>query len=96
MLPLNGKYYAFYDGSEGHHQNYEERTGLATSTDLKNWDILTPKEPCITSLHATGSLRYIDAQHHGEDILFIYELTRENGAHEMRMQKFAAANFTLE
>ena len=31
VLPLAGKYYAFYDGSEGHHQNYEERTGLAVS-----------------------------------------------------------------
>ncbi len=96
VLPLNGKYYAFYDGSEGHHQNYEERTGLAVSEDLKNWTVLTPDNPCITSPHTTGSLRYIDAQPHGDDILFLYELTRPNGAHEMRMAKFPAEGFTLE
>ncbi len=96
VLPLNGKYYAFYDGSEGHHQNYEERTGLAVSTDLKDWTILSPEEPCITSPHATGSLRYIDAQPHGDDILLMYELTRANGSHEMRMKKFPAKVFSLE
>ena len=96
VLPLNGKYYAFYDGSEGHHQNYEERTGMAVSTDLKDWTILSPEEPCITSPYTTGSLRYIDAQHHGKDILFMYELTRANGAHEMRMKKFPAETFSLE
>ncbi|MDG2214296.1 MAG: hypothetical protein P8M70_10730, partial [Verrucomicrobiota bacterium] len=96
VLPLNGKYYAFYDGSEGHHQNYEERTGLAVSTDLKDWTILSPEEPCITSPHATGSLRYIDAQPHGDDILLMYELTRGNGSHEMRMKKFPAKDFNLE
>ncbi len=96
VLPLNGKYYAFYDGSEGHHQNYEERTGLAVSTDLKDWTILSPEEPCITSPHATGSLRYIDAQPHGDDILLMYELTRANGSHEMRMKKFPAKDFNLE
>ena len=96
VLPLNGKYYAFYDGSEGHHQNYEERTGLAVSEDLKNWTVLTPDNPCITSPHTTGSLRYIDAQPHGDDMLFLYELTRPNGAHEMRMAKFPAKGFTLK
>jgi len=96
VLPLNGKYYAFYDGSEGHHQNYEERTGLAVSNDLRNWEILNPDAPCITSPHTTGSLRYIDAQHHGDEIIFMHELTRENGAHEMRLTKFAADGFSLE
>jgi len=96
VLPLDGKFYAFYDGSEGHHQNYEERTGLAVSNDLKNWEILTPDEPCITSPHTTGSLRYIDAQHHGDQIIFMHELTRENGAHEMRLTKFPAEGFGLE
>ena len=96
VLPLAGKYYAFYDGSEGHHQNYEERTGLAVSNDLRNWEILTPDAPCITSPHTTGSLRYIDAQHHDDKIIFMHELTRDNGAHEMRLTKFDADGFLLE
>ena len=96
VLPLAGKYYAFYDGSEGHHQNYEERTGLAVSNDLRNWEILSPDAPCIISPHTTGSLRYIDAQHHGDEIIFMHELTRDNGAHEMRLTKFGANGFSLE
>ena len=96
VLPLAGKYYALYDGSEGHHQNYEERTGLAVSNELRNWEILTPDAPCITSPHTTGSLRYIDAQHHNDEIIFMHELTRDNGAHEMRLTKFDADGFLLE
>ena len=95
VLPLNGKYYAFYDGSAGHHENYEEKTGLAVSGDLKTWEVLSTEGPVVLSPHASGSLRYIDAQHHGNEIVFIYELTRENGAHEMRYQKFPPEGFSL-
>jgi len=96
VLPLNGRYYAFYDGSAGHHENYEEKTGLAVSDDLRSWEVLSTDGPLVLSPHATGSLRYIDAQHVGDEIIFIYELTRENGAHEMRMQKFSAVDFSLD
>jgi len=95
VLPLDGKYYSFYDGSAGHHENYEEKTGLAVSDDLRNWEVLSTEGPVVLSPHASGSLRYIDAQHHGNEIVFIYELTRENGAHEMRVQKFTAKDFCL-
>ena len=95
MLPLKGKYYAFYDGSSGHHENYEERTGLAVSDDLRNWSTLTPEGPCIVSPHATGSLRYVDAQKVGDEIISIHELTRSCGAHEMRLTRFPADGFSL-
>jgi len=96
VLPLDGKYFAFYDGSAGHHENYEERTGLTMSDDLRNWKVLTPDGPCATSEHATGSLRYIDAQRNGGEIICLHELTRADGAHEMRMARFGAADFSLE
>jgi hypothetical protein len=95
VLPLNGRYYAFYDGSAGHHENYEEKTGLAVSDDLRNWEVLSTDGPAVLSPHASGSLRYIDAQHVGDEIIFIHELTRENGAHEMRLTKFSADEFSL-
>ena len=69
---------------------------MAVSDDLRRWEVLSTDKPVVVSPHATGSLRYIEAQHVGDEIIFIYELTRENGAHEMRMQKFPSANFTLE
>jgi hypothetical protein len=31
----------------------------------------------------------------GDEIVFIHELTRANGAHEMRLAKFAADGFSL-
>ena len=95
VLPLDGKYYAFYDGSAGHHENYEEKTGVAVSHDLKHWEVLSLDEPAVLSPHASGSLRYIDAQRLGDEIIFIYELTRANGSHEMRLAKFAAKGFSL-
>jgi hypothetical protein len=95
VLPLDGKYYAFYDGSAGHHENYEEKTGLAVSDDLKNWEVLSPDGPVVLSPHASGSLRYIDAQRVGDEIIFIHELTRDNGAHEMRVARFQVDGFSL-
>ena len=95
VLPLGGRYYAFYDGSAGHHENYEEKTGLAVSDDLRYWEVLSPDGPAVLSPHTSGSLRYIDAQKIGDEIIFIYELTRANGAHEMRLSKFTADGFSL-
>ncbi|MFP6899369.1 MAG: hypothetical protein VCA36_00410 [Opitutales bacterium] len=95
VLPLDGKYFAFYDGSAGHHENYEERTGLAVSHDLLNWDVLTLDGPCMVSPHASGSLRYVDAQQVGDEIISIHELTRECGAHEMRLSRFPVDGFSL-
>ena len=95
MLQLGGCHYAFYDGIAGHHENYEEKTGLAVSDDLRNWEVLSPDGPVVLSPHTSGSLRYIDAQKIGDEIVFIYELTRANGAHEMRLSKFAADGFSL-
>jgi hypothetical protein len=96
VLPLDGRYYAFYDGSAGHHENYEEKTGLAVSDDLRNWKVLSPDCPVVLSPHASSSLRYIDAQRVGDEIIFIHELTRADGAHEMRLARFAADGFSLE
>ncbi len=95
ILPLDGRYYAFYDGSTGHHENYEEKTGLAVSDDLRLWEVLSPKGPVVLSPYASGSLRYIDAQRVADEIIFMYELVRANGAHEMRVEKFALDGFVL-
>src|SRR5207247_1003170 len=62
VLPWEGKYLAFYDGSASAAENYEEKTGLAVSSDLRTWQSVTPKSAYLTSPHASGSLRYLDAQ----------------------------------
>ncbi|HEY5915114.1 MAG TPA: hypothetical protein VJA21_31360 [Verrucomicrobiae bacterium] len=85
VVPLNGKFLAFYDGSAGHHQNYEEKTGLTTSPDLRQWQVLTPEGPRLTSPHSSSSLRYLDAQLIGGRLLLFYEFARPDGAHDLRL-----------
>ncbi len=85
VVPLGGKFLAFYDGSAGHHENYEEKTGLAVSTDLRHWQSLTPDSPRFTSSHQSGSLRYVDAQVLGQEAWLFYEFARPDGAHDLRL-----------
>ncbi len=85
IISHNGKYFAFYDGSASHLENYEEKTGVAVSDDLKTWDTLTPTMPAYVSPHASTSLRYIDAQIIGQQIYIFYEFARADGAHDLRL-----------
>ncbi|MAG34948.1 MAG: hypothetical protein CL878_01655 [Dehalococcoidia bacterium] len=75
---------AFYDGSASVAENYEERTGLAQSWDLRRYERLTPDDPALVSPHASGSLRYLDAITVGRAVWFYYEYARPDGSHELR------------
>ena len=81
------KYIAFYDGSASHLENYEEKTGLAVSSDLRSWETLTAGGPALTSEHATGSLRYLDAVTTDDGIWAFYECARADGAHDLRVAR---------
>jgi hypothetical protein len=87
LVCTNGKFLAFYDGSASHHENYEEKTGIAISSDLKNWIILTPERAAYVSPHASSSLRYIDVQAVGGQFYLFYEFARADGAHDLRLVK---------
>ena len=93
VVPHNGKFIAFYDGSASEAENYEERTGLAVSDDLKNWRTLTAKAPVLTSPHASQSLRYIDAQDRNGQLSVFYEFAREDGAHDLRLLRTSRTVF---
>jgi hypothetical protein len=84
VVSVNGQFIAFYDGSAGHHENYEEKTGIATSMDLKTWKVQTPEGPHYTSPHATKCLRYIDAHQVGATTHIFYEMVRADAAHDLR------------
>lgn len=81
------QFIAFYDGSSSHLENYEEKTGLAVSTNLRDWRSITPHSPFLTSPHASGSLRYLDAMTHENDLWLYFELARLDGAHELRASR---------
>lgn len=75
----------FYDGSETVDENYEEKTGLAISFDLKHYERVTEAGPILTSPHASGSLRYMDAITLKDNIYYYYEYARPDGSHELRL-----------
>ena len=85
VIPRNGKFYGFYDGSASSAENYEERTGWAVSSDLRRWESLTPAAPLLTSPHGSGSLRYVDARALGDKVGLFYEFARPDGAHDLRL-----------
>ena len=78
-------YLGFYDGGPSHTENYEEKTGLAVSLDLKKWHRITPDAPYLTSPHGSGSLRYLHPLELEDELRYYYEYARPDGAHEIRM-----------
>jgi hypothetical protein len=85
FLEHDGKYLGFYDGSAGRQENYEEKTGLCVSSNLKQWQTLTPHGPALTSPGGSGSLRYLEAQRLQDRLLLLFEQARNDGAHELRL-----------
>jgi len=83
----SGQYVGMYDGSASHLENYEEKTGLAVSNDLQSWETLTARGPVLTSPHASGSLRYLDAVAVDDAVWAFYECARSDGAHDLRVAR---------
>ncbi|MGH2500220.1 MAG: hypothetical protein ACRDF0_09055 [Candidatus Limnocylindria bacterium] len=90
VLRRDGGYLGIYDGIARVEDNYEERAGLATSTDLRSWRRLTLDGPALRSPHGTGSLRYVDAVEAGDATFCYYECARPDGAHDLRLSVVSA------
>ena len=73
-----------YDGSASLGENYEERCGLARSSDLRQWERVTPDGPAIGTAHGPGGVRYVDISAGGDAF---YEYTRPDGSHELRVAR---------
>ncbi|SDN77725.1 hypothetical protein SAMN05660199_00656 [Klenkia soli] len=73
--------WALYDGRASAAENWEERTGVAVR-DGEGWRAL-PDGPHLQG--PDGGLRYADAvELPGGDVRWFYEITRPDGAHELR------------
>jgi len=94
VIPFAGRFLAFYDGSASHHENYEEKTGLAVSNDLRVWHTLTPNGPLFTSPYSSGSLRYIDGQWRDGKLELFFEFAREDGSHDLRVVPIGSEEFS--
>ncbi len=87
LLYLPPVFIGFYDGSKTVKENYEEKTGLCISLDLKNYEKISTSSPVLVSPYASKSLRYMDVVQFEDSIYFYYEFAREDGSHEIRMNK---------
>lgn len=89
VVPTEQGWLGYYDGSAEVSGNYEERTGLVQSWDLRQFYRLSTSEPWLVSPHGTGSLRYIDTVLFEDEIYFYYEMARPDGSHELRLNRVA-------
>lgn len=80
---------AFYDGSETVEENYEEKTGIAFSFDLRHWERVSRSKPALVSPFGTGSLRYMAVVPLGSEWWCYYEFCRPDGSHELRLSKMS-------
>jgi hypothetical protein len=71
-----------YDGSATVEENYEERCGLARSVDLRTWERIGDG-PAVGSAGGAGTVRYVESVEFGGRLLFFFERTRADGAHDL-------------
>ena len=71
-----------YDGAADISENYEERCGMARSSDLRTWERIG-SGPAIGTDGGPGTVRYVESVMFGDRILFFFERTRHDGAHEL-------------
>jgi hypothetical protein len=82
----DGTVTAFYDGRASAAENYEERTGIAIGSDPASLAALGA-DPAAESPYAGRGLRYLDIlQLPGGGHRLYYEMTRPDGAHELRTE----------
>lgn len=89
VLYLPPVFTGFYDGSRSEKENYEERVGLAVSSDLRRFDRVTTDGPLFAWPQGSGSVRYLDAFALDGRIYYYYEIARRDGSHELRLSAVA-------
>jgi len=85
IIYLPPVYIGFFDGGTTAYDRYEEWCGIATSHNLEQWTRVSTNGPWIRSPY--GCIRYVDALIVKNDIWYYYEWTREDGSHELRVNK---------
>ncbi len=79
LVKVEDLYLAFYDGAADVKENYEERVGLAITSDLKRFYKVPDDGPWIQSQY--GSLRYVAPIQTPDGMFLYYEARTQSGAH---------------
>ncbi len=83
-IRVGDEWVGLYDGSrvEG---NYEERCGVAVSSDLVEWRKVSVDGPAIGTASGAGGVRYAELVEMPDgSVRAYYEFTREDGSHDLR------------
>lgn len=83
----------FFDGRRDASDSYEGKAGLAVTTDFEHVYKLDVFQPRFRSPHASGCLRYVDVVQTSDADYFYYEYAREDGSHELRVNKVTRESF---
>jgi hypothetical protein len=89
-FPVRDGWHGLYDGSADVSENYEERCGMARSVDLRTWERIG-SGPLVGAAGGPGTVRYVESVVLGEKLVFFFERTRPDAAHQLCM---AAAAFS--
>lgn len=89
ITPIKGGYLAFYDGASRIEDNYEEKCGVAFSSDLKHFNRISIGEPYLVGTKGE-SIRYVDTVSFKGEFFFYFEKTRDDGSHELRGAKVSS------
>ena len=80
--PPGDEWIGLYDGASDISENYEERCGLARSTDLRAWKRIG-SGPAIGAAGGPGTIRYVESVVIVDSVRFFFERTRADGSHEL-------------
>lgn len=89
VIYLPPLYVGFFDGGATFYDMYEEHCGVAISHDLEHWRRVSTNGPWIKSPY--GCIRYMDALIVNNTLWYYYEYTREDGSHELRVNRVELA-----
>nr|EGQ40214.1 MAG: hypothetical protein J07AB56_09420 [Candidatus Nanosalinarum sp. J07AB56] len=85
VMKLDDNLVVFYDYQPSILHVWEERSGLATTESFERFK-------CKENFRCgkgTGSLRYVNAARHKDEVFLYYETSTEEGGHELRMNNLA-------